>query len=45
MATKIHSGGRPVIRAASISSTGLNDVLRYGAVGHIFLGWIPLAWQ
>lgn len=25
------------------STTGPNDILRYGAAGHIFLGWVPLA--
>jgi hypothetical protein len=26
-----------------VSATGPNDVLRYGAAGHIFLGWVPLS--
>ncbi|MER7694743.1 hypothetical protein [Streptomyces sp. NPDC097610] len=24
-------------------TTGPNDILRYGAAGHIFLGWVPLS--
>jgi hypothetical protein len=25
-----------------VAAAGSNDVLRYGAAGHIFLGWVPL---
>lgn len=24
------------------STTGPTDILRYGAAGHIYLGWVPL---
>ncbi len=26
-----------------VSTAGPNDILRYGAAGHTFLGWVPLS--